>query len=149
MGAAAVPMMVAGGLLGAYGAKQDAQQRAFELEAEAKDAEQNAIMAREAGRYNAQRQGIIAAKTIGGIRADYAASGVTSDSGSALEVLRESHANAELDRQNILYGADARARNYEARASSARAGARGVRGAGDINAFAALFNTGARIASRE
>lgn len=59
---------------------------------------------------------ISAAKQIGGLAANYGASGVTSD-GSSSDVLRDSNAEAEADAQKIRYGTQLKAQGYEAQAS--------------------------------
>lgn len=141
--AAAAPLAAAGGVLGAWGALEEGDAKSDMLKEEARAAEENAVMSLQAGKYNALKQGIIAKKTIGAMNTDYAASGTTSDSGDALEVLRESHTNAELDRQNIVYESEMKAKSYRRRASAAREGADAAKRAGEINAFASLFSAGA------
>ncbi len=120
------------------------QQRALEAEAEA--AEQNAFMAREEGRINSERQQAEAQQVFGSMKAGYAASGVTSDSGSVLEVLRQSYTNAESDRLNILYGAEMEAVNYENRAQAARYAASQTKKMAGFRAFTSLFRGGAQAA---
>jgi len=145
MSGAAVPFI--GGIFKAGGALSQAQDRAWVLEDEAISAEKNAGLARQEGAYNLERHRIVSAKTMGGISADYGASGITADSGSVLDVLRESHTNSEMDRQNILFGAETKARNYEDHARAARQGAKNAKKMGQFNAFAALFMGGAEGAS--
>lgn len=133
-----------GGLLSAGAQIEESQDRAYALESEAMAADENARLARLGGAYNAARQSMQSQKIIGGIETDIAASGVASDSVSALEVLRESHRNAELDRQNVVYGAELSAYNYTSRARAARAGAAATTKAGRMNAFNSAFGAGAR-----
>jgi hypothetical protein len=52
---------------------------------------------------------------MGSIRAGYGASGVTME-GSPMEILEQSAMNAEMDRQNILYGGELKASGYESTA---------------------------------
>lgn len=146
MGSSAVPLI--GGIFQAGGSLSKAQDRAWALEDEAIASEKNAAITRQAGKYNADRHSIASQKQFGSIEADYAASGVTSDSVSALEVMRESHKNSELDRMNILYGAEMKARDLEGRAGSARRGAKAAIKAGEFDAFAALFGAGAEAAGK-
>lgn len=145
MGAA---LPIVGSLFKAGGSMLEADDRAYQLEDEARAAEENAVTSRAAGAYNSERQRIVGEKTEGGIRADYAASGISNDSVSALDVLRESHMASELDRQNILYGAESRAGNLENRARAARRGATSAKAAGEVNAFSALFEGGAKAYDR-
>ena len=149
MGANASGLMsLFGGLLNATSDINESQDKARILEEEALAAEQSAVIARNAGRYNAERQQIAAEKVFGGIEADYAASGISSDSTSALEVLRQSHTNAELDRQNIIYGSELEALGLEDRARAAKSGSASSLRAGKINAFATLFDSAAKYADR-
>lgn len=145
MAAAAAPVL--GGIFGAGGAQMEASDKAYAMEDEAAAADRNAANAKIAGQYNAEKLRMYSDKVEGGTRSDFAASGVAGTSASALEVLRESHMSSELDRQNILYGADVRASNYQARASSLRTGARNERQMGTFNAFSALFGGGAKAAA--
>jgi hypothetical protein len=135
-----------GSLLSAGAQINESQDRAYVLEDEANAADQSARLAEIGGAYNAKRQSNQAEKVFGGIQADYAASGVSQDSGSALDVLRESHMNAELDRQNILYGAQMTAFNYRNKARAARFGAESAIKAGRMNAFASVFGGAAKAA---
>lgn len=137
MGSSGVPII--GGMLNAYGAEAEAEDKSSALSAEARTQEKNAEIAREAGRYNAAKQQIAAGKKFGEMQAGYAASGVAQDSGSILDVLRESHVNAELDRQNILYGAEMKYNNAKARAQAASNAAFSTERAGHLNAFSALI----------
>lgn len=140
--------LIASGVMKAYGSQLEAEDKASSLEDDAQTAEQNAQLARDAGRYNAERIRINGEKSIGSIEADYAASGVSADSTSALEVLRESHTNAELDRQNTLFAADVRYNDLKRRAANARTGAANAREAGRISAFTSLFEAGAEAAEK-
>lgn len=91
-----------------------------------KQADQAADQAQQAARENARRQSIEARKRIGLMRANYGASGVAIE-GSALDVLEESAANAELDRLTILQGGSIQAGRY--RAAGNAAFATGISGA--------------------
>lgn len=85
--------------------------------------EQNAAEAESQGQQEAKQQGIVSEQKIGQSVASYGASGVTQNSGSVGAVIGESHANAELDRLNILHGADIKATNYDNQATMDRYGA--------------------------
>lgn len=143
--AAAAPVI--GGVMGAGGALMEGDERSKALTAEAEAADKNAKLAREDAAYNAERQSMNAGQRIAQMRTGFAASGITSDSVSALEVLRMSSINAEMDRLNIVHGGEMRARNLEDRATAARIGARKAKKIGQINAFTALFGAGAKAAS--
>lgn len=77
----------------------------------------NAYSALLAAKMNADKQSLQTNRIIGGAKAAYGASGVTADSGSVFSVLSASAANAELDRQNIIYGGQVKAVNYENQAA--------------------------------
>lgn len=138
--------LIAGGLKAA-GQVQQAEEQSNSMLREADAQDQNAKIAAAAGRYNIARQQSEAYKVIGGVEADYAASGITADSGSVLDVIRESHINAELDRQNIKYGADLRVLEAKSRSAALRVGAENAKRAGYYGALTTLFGAGAMGAS--
>ena len=74
-------------------------------------ADRNAGIARAQAVADADAQSRHARRVIGAARAGYGASGIT-DEGSPLDVLGMSAANAELDRQNILYRGELKALGY-------------------------------------
>lgn len=131
------------GLIGAGmsggGSLSDSEQNALSLDQDAKLYEFNAMMARDAGRYNAQRQQMESNQIMGRAITDYGASGVSSESGSVLEVLRQSAINSELDRQSILRGSELQARQYDYNAQAARFGAKNTRRQAPFKAFASMF----------
>jgi hypothetical protein len=93
---------VAGTAISIAGAQSQASANASAASTNAAIMAQNAKIALDEGNLNAanqQRQTIIA---LGAARAGYGASGVTAE-GSPQDVLGSSAANAELDRQVILY----------------------------------------------
>ncbi len=144
--ASAAPLI--GGGFSAVGQVNETQDKAWQLEDEAIIAEKNAKLARETGAYNAKRQELETNQRIGAIQADVGASGIASDSGNILDVLRQSAVNAELDRQTILRGSELQARNFDLRASQARVGARETKKAGALNVASTLFGAGARTMER-
>lgn len=77
----------------------------------------NAEISREAGAYNAARQQDEAYQVFGTQQADASASGTELTSGSILDLLRQSHTNAEMDRLNILHSAEMEAFNFENKAA--------------------------------
>lgn len=100
----------AGGI-GAIGALMQGQNTSDTLKYQAQIQTNNANDALVAASINANRNQIMAQKVIGEASAGYGASGVEASSGSVLSVMSASAANAELDRQNILYGGEIRAIN--------------------------------------
>lgn len=136
-------LTVLSGIMGAAGAKRQAQDQAWALEDEALTQERNAVAYRTAGKYNAEKQQMDSEQVFGSMRTNAAASGVKLTSGNVIDVLRQSHVNAELDRQNILYGAEIQANRALSRAWAARQGAQSALSAGNMNAFTSLFRAGA------
>lgn len=110
--------------------------------------EKNAEIAREAGQYNAARQQDSANMSYGATSADVAASGITQDSGSVLDILRQSHQNAELDRLNILHGAELQAIDASNRAESLSKQRESVFSSNNNRKTAALFGAASQSISR-
>lgn len=108
---------------------------------------QNAANARAAAALNANKQSIMAQKTLGAIQANYGASGVEGTSGSVMDVMAASASNAELDRQNILYGGEIKAINSENQASMDRFEGSQAVSAGYLNAVASMATAGGQLLS--
>lgn len=138
MSFASSALSITGGSANAVGALIQGQQQSDALNYQAKIQSKNAYEATAAASLNADRQDLIAAKSIGGTKAGYAAAGVDASSGSVMDVLAASAANAELDRQNIIHGGDLRAVNYENQASMDRLGASNAIKASYFNALSSL-----------
>lgn len=134
--------MVAGTTLKAGGALYQGEQESAALDKQADLQRENARIAREKGDYDANRQEIIAGHKIGAATAGFGASGVSSQSGSVMDVLRMSAANAERDRLNIIHGANVRAVNFENQAILDEHGAKSALQAGYFNALTSVL-TGA------
>lgn len=78
---------------------------------------QNAVYARFQGQQAADAQARSSAQTIASGRMSYGASGVTLDSGSAMDVLADSTRMATLDNLNLKFNAELQAKSYEMQAS--------------------------------
>ena len=115
--------MAASGGVQAAGALIQGQSSANSLDAQADLNIENANEAEQQGAFDATKSTIQAGHKIGSEVANYGASGVTSTSGSVMAVLGASAANAELDRLNILHGADIKSIQYQNQASMERLGA--------------------------
>jgi len=101
-------------------------------------AENQAISARQQAAANAETQKRSAAKKIGSMQAAYGASGVSIE-GSALDILEESARNAEMDRQNIIYGGELRAVGSEGTAILEGSRASNAMSSGYLSAAGSLF----------
>jgi hypothetical protein len=109
-------------------------------------AERNAGIAREQAARDAEAQGRTARQKIGAARAAYGAAGVTQE-GSPLDVLSMSAANAELDKQNILYRGELRGMGYEDTAELDRQRASAATAQGIGGAASAVLTGAAKVYS--
>lgn len=109
----------------------------------------NATMAIQAAKFDADRQSMFAQKKLGSISEGYAASGVDiNTSGSVLSVIGASAANAELDRQSILHGGTIKAINFENQASMDDRASQNALTGSYFNAVGSLFLGGAKLWSQ-
>lgn len=136
---------VGGGVFGAMGSLMESGDKASAYGIQAEQLRRNATLDLQVGQYNVMRQQMSANKTFGAMAADNAASGVAADSGSTLSVLMASHANSELDRLNILHGANVKAQALTDRADMDDRSADQITQAGYINAIGSLFGAGKSI----
>lgn len=132
-----------GSIFSAGGDLMEADDKSKAYQNQADDYSKNAAYTRAAGQYNVMRLNIAAGRKFGAISSDYAASGVSADSGSALDVLAASHTNAEYDRLNILHQSEMRAQVMDERATYDRQESGTVTQMGYFNAFGSLFQGGA------
>ena len=102
MAAAAAIIGLAGGIMGAKGTLDEGYAEADAMLYNADQKERNATIAGAQSVEDERKMRIYGRKALGGIRAAYGASGVTTD-GSPMDVLQESAANAELDSMNVRY----------------------------------------------
>lgn len=147
LGGAGAGLSLASGLISTYGALYAGQSQANALNAEADYALQNAQEAESQGHFDAIKEEIMANNKMGAITANYGASGVTSNSGSAQAVLVASTANSELDRLNILHGADVKAVQYENQAAMDKIGAQSALTGSKFQAAGTMISSGMRAAS--
>lgn len=96
---------------------QQGQAQAASAEYNAKVALENADIALAQGRYSADLQQRDAQRAYGSVQAAYGASGVTSDSGSVVDVLMESTMNATRDNLALIHNSELEARSYRGQAS--------------------------------
>lgn len=105
-------LFAASGAMNAIGAIHSGNSEAAAGEYNAQMAERNAALSRQQAAIEEQRTRTLAAKQIGNMRAGYGASGVAMD-GSAIDVLSESAANAELDALTVRHGGEMRAQGFQ------------------------------------
>lgn len=142
----AAAAMAAGAGIQAVGAIQQGNSNASVASYNAQIANQNAGIVEAQGIEQERRSRVQSAKAIGGEQAAYGASGVSSD-GSAMDVIRNSAANAELNALTIKNNADIKVtalQNEEAldyyRASNDRT-------SGYLNAASSLVGGSGKVAS--
>lgn len=138
-------LQAGGGIIGATGAIYAGEMESGALTAQANLQRQNAQLDLEAGNANAARSQIISGQKIGGIQSAAAASGVT-QSGSVLSVMAASSMNAEMDRQNILHGAQVKAIQADNQASMDELGAQSAMTGSYFKAVGDMFQAGGQIA---
>lgn len=125
--------MAAGAALSAVGSIRGGNAVANAAEYNAQNAEANAQESRQQASEEERRVRVQARKQIGAARANYGASGVTTE-GSALDVLEESAANAELDALTVRHQGEMKARNFEQYANMERFKGREAKVAGYLGA---------------
>lgn len=121
-----VYVAVAGAGVSAYGALAQGKSQSDTLNYNAEVQDNNAKASLLSAKLNADKSSLQSNKIMGQNIASYGASGVTSDSGSVLAVMAASAANAETDKQNILYGGQVRSINYQNQASLDRVASNNV-----------------------
>lgn len=113
--AVAIPLiMVAGAALSAYGAIQQAQAQKAAANYNAELNERNATVALQQAEFEADRVRRASTKMQGAITAGYGAAGVFG--GSALDVLADSAAQAQLDIETVKYKGHLQALGYRSSA---------------------------------
>jgi len=141
MAGPAAILLGAGALLNAYGAYQQGVAARAAGEYNAKVAEQNAQIARETAAEEERRKRIETRRQLGQMRSARGASGIQLD-GSALDVLQDSAATAELDALTIRHQGEVQAFGYESQARMARMEGEAGYQAGMIGAAGSLLNAG-------
>lgn len=137
--------MAAGSGLSAVGDIAQGNQNANISDYNAQIANQSAAQAEAQGAEQARRALVQGNKVIGSESAAYGASGV-GNSGSAMDVLRSSAANNELNALTIKNGADVKATAYQNEAALDQYRASNDTVAGYMNAAGALLGGGAKMA---
>ena len=108
--------------------------------------QQNAEIARSEAEANARQQDRENYMRLGAIRAAAGKSGGAANEGSALDVLADSAAQGELERQNILYRGELRARGYSNTAALDEFGGENAQSSGYLKAGSELLGGAVRTA---
>lgn len=130
----------ASGGLQAFGAVSEGNAAKAAADYNARQAEEAAMLTRAQGAENERRVRAIARKQIGETQANIGASGLSFD-GSALDILGESAANAELDALNTRYDAESKAAAYRNSASLQRMQGKMAQTSGYIRGASAVLSS--------
>ena len=151
-----------GGILGVFGnlAKGKAESSMYQYQAgvaqfNQKIAEQNRDYAFAQGELEAGRYGLKARQEAGAIKAGQAASGISVNSGSAVDVQNSQHDLALMDMGTIrnnaartAYGYSVEATKYAADAGMYEAAASNAKKASYINAFGSLLSSTSSVSTK-
>lgn len=107
----------------------------------------NAEIAKFQGEIALEDQAKLATKTLGAARAAYGASGVTAASGSAIDVLAESAANAARDRYMLKFNTDLKVQNFNDQATLDNMNARNARASTTLGVLASQNREAAQISN--
>jgi len=135
-------VMIAGAGVAAAGAISQGEAQASAARYNAQLSERNAMTIRGQVANQVARQQQEAQMVHGTLLAGYASSGVATDEGSPMDVLRMSIANAKLDEHNLNYAADLKIMGYAESANLDRMQAQNAESQGGFNAASSLL-TGA------
>ena len=140
--------VAAASVIQGFCAQMSGQAESQKLRYQASIQQNNATLALQSAKADADKQSLMSAAKIGQETASYAASGVDiNTSGSVLDVLGNSAANAELDRQNILHGGEIRSINYDNQASRDQASAGNALKSSYFNALGSVAGGAFKMAS--
>lgn len=145
MAAVAIAAVVVGTVVQTVGAIKKSRAVANQANRNADIADENKQIIFAEGAEIQRQQRVIARKQLGNIRTSFAASGVDI-TGSALDVLEESAAQAELDALLIGFQTERKARGFEIDAETERRLARNAKSQGNLQAAGILLGGGAKIA---
>lgn len=162
LAAAATGLQVAGGIMKAFGARDEAEAKAREHQYRAQVARQNAAIARknsefalEAGESNARRSGMTTGFTIAKQKVGQAANGFDVNSGTNEAVRESTGAIGREDQTNIrtefgrkALGERNRAVMLESDATMSDTAAQNARDAGDISVISTLLGTAGSVADK-
>jgi len=108
---------VAGTAVAVYGTYQQGQAQKKALTYNARVAEQNAEIARQQATLRASQQDRLNRLRMGSIRAAAGASGGVANEGSIIDILADQAIQGELQKQEILYEGELKARGFDASAT--------------------------------
>lgn len=130
---------ILGGVMSTFVIDDETNSTMDALQREADLAKSNARNAMSAGQYNSRRQQDEANNLFGAIESSVGASGTEQSSGNVLDILRQSHVEAEMDRLTILHDAQMQKTNFLAQARGLEEDRRSVNRARGNRKAAALL----------
>lgn len=136
---ASIVATVAAAGVGAYASYAQGQAQKEASEFNAKVAENNAMAAEQQGQFDAQQIRDKNRRLVASQRAAYAASGVDPNSGSPLDVYRDTKISGELEALTAIYTGRTSANAQTAQASLDRARANSASNAGTLGAASSLL----------
>jgi len=107
----------------------------------------NAEIAKFQGEIALEDQAKLATKTLGAARAAYGASGITAASGSAIDVLAESAANAARDKYMLKFNTDLKVQNFNDQATLENMNAQNARSASTFGILASQNREAAQMSN--
>lgn len=140
----AIALAVIGTAISAYGAYENGRSKSAAATYNADVASKDSQIAIDQGNADAQIQQRASSMQIGAARAQYGANGLTSDSGSVLDVLQASAQRASLDNQRIKYNAQVKAYGLGNEATAYRFQGDAAKRAGNIGAASAILTGGSQ-----
>lgn len=146
MAGAASGLAIAGGAIQAKAALDEGQAQAAAAQYNYQEALNNAAESRAQSVEEARRLRVIGRKQLGSIRAAAGGSGVALE-GSAMDVLEESAANAELDALTIRHAGEVKAVGYENAARLEKYRGRAALEQAQLRSAAAILGAGGQAAS--
>lgn len=133
-------MQIAGSLASGSAARQIGERNA-------QTDEQNALFARKAGNETGRMTRLASRQATGTLRSGWATTGMDVNSGTAVDVMRSSETQYELDALKAEYSGEVQAQGYERSAALQRFQGRMAQRMGYIGAGSAAASGAARLAS--
>jgi len=141
-------LSIVGGVVEGMGIIKEGDQARMAGEVDAFNLRQDAENQRLAGIQNEIAFRKQSYKQIGGMKADYGASGVSASESSAADVLAESSRTAELDALNVRYESDMRSRDLVLRSERAKEMGYSAYSASRYRAAATMLGAGSKAAQQ-
>lgn len=140
-----IAMVIASTAVAAYGVYQQGQAQKSSADYNAKVAEQNALIARQQAGLRARQQDRLNRLRLGSIRAAAGASGGMTGEGSVIDIIADQALQNELQKQEILYEGELKARGFDASAGLSRLEGSAASTASKIGVGSTLLSGASRL----